>query len=38
MARNSIVSPLVQEEFIYAGFKWISDLGDAEEVVREFIQ
>merc|ERR1711920_255197 len=25
MARNSIVSPLVQDEFIYAGFKWISD-------------
>lgn len=38
MARNSIVSPLVQEEFVYAGFKWISDMGVAEEVVREFIQ
>ena len=38
MARNSIVSPLIQDEFIYAGFKWISDMGDAHQVVQEFLQ
>ena len=27
LARNTIVSPNVQEDFLYAGFKWISDLG-----------
>ena len=27
LARNTIVSPDIQEEFLYAGFKWISDLG-----------
>ena len=25
MAQNSIVTPLKQDEFLYAGFKWISD-------------
>ena len=30
LARNSIVSPNVQEEFIYAGFKWISDMGSTQ--------
>ena len=38
LARNSIVSPNIQEEFLYAGFKWISDLGQAEELVRQFVQ
>lgn len=38
LARNSIVSPTSEEEFLYAGFKWISDLGEAEEVVRQFVQ
>ena len=36
MARNSIASPLIQEEFLYAGFKWISDFGEARQVVYEF--
>lgn len=38
MARNSIVSPLVQDEFVYAGFKWISDFGEAKSVAQEFLQ
>ena len=38
MARNSIASPLVQEEFLYAGFKWISDFGEAKPLVQEFLQ
>ena len=38
MARNSIVSPLVQDEFVYAGFKWISDYGEAKTVAQEFLQ
>jgi len=38
MARNSIASPLVQEGFLYAGFKWISDFGEARTVVQEFFQ
>lgn len=25
MAQNSIATPLEQNEFLYAGFKWISD-------------
>lgn len=32
MARNSIVSPLKEDEFVYAGFKWISDFGEARTV------
>jgi len=38
LARNTIVSPTVQEEFIYAGFKWISDMGSEMTKQYEFAQ
>lgn len=38
MARNSIFSPLVEEEFVYGGFKWISDMGDERQHFTEFVQ
>ena len=38
LARNTIVSPTVQEQFVYAGFKWISDLGSEETNQYEFAQ
>ena len=37
MARNSIVSPLIQEEFLYMGFKWITDFGEARDLIKEFV-
>lgn len=36
MARNSIASPYVQNEFIYIGFKWITDFGEA--LLQQFAQ